>query len=182
MPWRFCLEINVAKMVWDGNDALKPHLWVIAELKHDKKNARKHSADSVKVKAESLKKFGQQKPIIILKDGTIIAGNGLTMAAKELGWDYIAALVFKDKKMAQAFALADNRMAEISEWNPAALQTGLAELQAEGFDMKSLGWDDSQLQDILSADNSKGHEDQQGKLKIKVTVTCPKCKHNFPRR
>ena len=113
----------------------------IAELKNDPANARKHSPRNLKAIRDSLDVFGQQKPIVIDSRGVVIAGNGTLEAARELGWDDIAVAVTDlDPAHAQAFGIADNRTAELAEWD-----TDILGQLLEGMD--------SDLADILSIDD-----------------------------
>lgn len=113
----------------------------ISELKNDPANARKHSPRNLKAIRDSLDVFGQQKPIVIDSRGVVIAGNGTLEAARELGWDEIAVAVTDlDPAHAQAFGIADNRTAELAEWDTDVLSKLL-----EGMD--------SDLADILSMDD-----------------------------
>jgi site-specific DNA-methyltransferase (adenine-specific) len=83
-------------------------------------NPRKGDVNAVMA---SLSRFGQRKPIVVRKtDNTIIAGNHTWQAAKELGWKEIAVvLVEDDDATANAFALADNRTAELGSYDEQAL-------------------------------------------------------------
>jgi len=113
----------------------------IAELKNDPANARKHSPRNLKAIRDSLDVFGQQKPIVIDSRGVVIAGNGTLEAARELGWDEIDVVITDlDPAHAQAFGIADNRTAELAEWDTDVLGKLL-----EGMD--------SDLADILSMDD-----------------------------
>lgn len=109
----------------------------------DANNARSHSERNVDAIAASLRRFGQQKPIVVDGDGTVIAGNGTIRAALSLGWETVAvvrtALVGDE---ARAFAIADNRTAELATWEDETLRAQLAALaevdesllRATGFD------------------------------------------------
>ncbi|MGB1893116.1 MAG: site-specific DNA-methyltransferase [Candidatus Latescibacterota bacterium] len=113
----------------------------IAELKSDPANARKHSPRNLKAIRDSLDVFEQQKPIVVDSRGVVIAGNGTLEAARELGWEEIAVVVTDlDPAHAQAFGIADNRTAELAEWDTDVLGQLL-----EGMD--------SDLADILSIDD-----------------------------
>jgi DNA modification methylase len=94
----------------------------IDELHIDPANARAgHALDRI---ASSLKAYGQRKPIIAnrLQSGKIEAGNGTWLAAKQLGWDYIAVVfVEDDAATAAAYGIADNRLSDLSEWDLDAL-------------------------------------------------------------
>jgi ParB-like chromosome segregation protein Spo0J len=61
----------------------------IDSVRLDDQNARKHPDRNVKAITDSLVRFGQQKPIVAMEDGTVIAGNGTYAAAKALGWTEI---------------------------------------------------------------------------------------------
>ena len=121
----------------------------LQQLSLDPKNARKHNQRNLDAIAESLKVFGQRKPIVV-HNGTVIAGNGTLEAAKSLGWKEISvAEVPNDwtEDMATAFALADNRTAELAEWDEAVLATQLLELIDAGMDIADLGFDEKDLTD-----------------------------------
>jgi len=54
-------------------------------LKFDEHNARTHNKKNIDATAASLEKFGQRKPIVVMPDMTVIAGNGTLTAALKLG-------------------------------------------------------------------------------------------------
>lgn len=88
-------------------------------------NPRRGDVDAI---ARSLERFGQRKPVVVNNDGTVIAGNHTVMAARQLGWDEVAAVEVDDDPItAQAFALADNRTGDLGTYDDADL---LAMLQA----------------------------------------------------
>jgi DNA modification methylase len=116
----------------------------IDKLTFDPSNARKHSDVNLAAIAESLKQFGQRKPIVITAENVIVAGNGTVEAARFLGLtDIDVVRVPKDWSADQvkAFALADNRTAELAEWDDKVLQTQLAELLEAGFEIAKLGFE-----------------------------------------
>jgi len=93
-------------------------------------NARLHNPRNLKAIKTSLERFGQQKPIVVGPDGAILAGNGTWAAAKALGWTEIeitrSDLIGPE---ATAYAIADNRTAELAEWDDSILAEALAGLQ-----------------------------------------------------
>jgi DNA modification methylase len=116
----------------------------IAELTPDPNNARQHDDKNLKAIMGSLKEFGQRKPIVITEAGTIVAGNGTVEAAKRLGWlDIEVVKVPNDWTDAQvkAFAIADNRTAELANWNQEVLTSQLLELEAEGWELTEFGFE-----------------------------------------
>ena len=51
---------------------------------------------------------------------------------------------------AKLLALADNKVAEIADWDDEALERILSELKADGVDLDGLGWSDDELAEILN--------------------------------
>ena len=122
----------------------------IESLKLDPNNARKHSKRNLDAIAASLNKFGQRKPIVV-HNGVVIAGNGTLEAAKSLGWEEIAISVCPadwDADTAKAYALADNRSAELAEWDDKILSTQLLDLDDMGWNIEALGFEPLPLRDL----------------------------------
>lgn len=122
----------------------------IDELRLDPTNARRHSDTNIRAIANSLTRFGQRKPIVI-QGQTVLAGNGTLEAAKSLGWKEIAIVRVPDEwdeQTAKAYALADNRSAELAEWDETVLAEQLLELQDDGWDMSILGFEQVSREDV----------------------------------
>lgn len=122
----------------------------VEKLTFDPSNARKHSDANLAAIAESLKQFGQRKPIVVNAENVIVAGNGTVEAARLLGLtDVDVVRVPRDWSADQikAFALADNRTAELAEWNPEVLSAQLLELDEAGFDVEALGFESVKVAD-----------------------------------
>jgi DNA modification methylase len=131
----------------------------IKELTPDPNNARQHDDKNLKAIQGSLTQFGQRKPIVITEAGVIVAGNGTVEAAKRLGWLTIEAVrIPKDwtADQVKAFALADNRTAELAAWSPEVLASQLVELEDAGFDIAEFGFDKVEPQ----IDQDSLHEDE----------------------
>jgi ParB-like chromosome segregation protein Spo0J len=119
----------------------------IADLTPDPQNARQHDAKNLKAIQGSLTQFGQRKPIVITEAGVIVAGNGTVEAAKLLGWETIQAVkVPEDWTPAQvkAFAIADNRTAELATWRTEVLSAQLIELQNLDVEIEAFGFEQEQ--------------------------------------
>jgi len=116
---------------------------LISELTADPNNARKHSDKNLDAIASSLEKFGQRKPIVV-HNGVVIAGNGTLEAAQKLGWHEIAITEVPDNwdaDTAKAYAIADNRTAELAEWDKDVLASQLLELENSDWDLIDLGFE-----------------------------------------
>jgi ParB family chromosome partitioning protein len=117
----------------------------ITELSLDPSNVRKHSRRNLDAIKASLRKFGQQKPIVVDAKGIVLAGNGTLTAAQELGWTEIQIVRTELAGVeATAFAIADNRTAELAEWED-SLNDVLKSLQDEGVDLADLGYSPEDL-------------------------------------
>lgn len=143
------------------------HSVAITSLKGDDQNAREHPERNLEAIETSLKKFGQQKPIIVLKNGTVICGNGVFETAKKLGWTHIDVIYSKlNATDAKAFALADNRSSELSMWNPEILDASLKELSQEGYDLTDIGFADGDIAEIVGKDTWEANEDDENAAEV----------------
>lgn len=131
-------ELSLAVEVWDL-DKIKPH----------PKNPKKHSPEQVKNLAGIIKRNGWTSPIIVEKDGTIIAGHGRRLAAMELGLKSVPVICRADLTAEQAMALrlADNRIAS-TDYDLKLEQEQLAELamSAIDFPLTMLGYKEKELE------------------------------------
>jgi ParB-like chromosome segregation protein Spo0J len=102
----------------------------ISSLSPDPANARKHPDRNLEQIKASLRRFGQQKPIVVDATNVVRAGNGTLAAAKALGWTTIAA-VRSDLARTEltAYAITDNRSAELAEWDYEVLSSTLADME-----------------------------------------------------
>lgn len=111
----------------------------IADLSPDPANLRLHDPRSIESIKASLRRFGQQKPIVVSESGCVIAGNGTLEAAKQLGWTSIACVITGLDHVEQVlYAIADNRTAELSAWDKDALASTLDALSLN--DMAEVGF------------------------------------------
>jgi DNA modification methylase len=127
----------------------------------DPANVRKHDQRNLDAIKGSLQRFGQQHPIIVDAAGVIRAGNGRYMAMRALGWSECD-IVRSDLKgsEATAFAIADNRTAELATWDDDALAQQLAALQIEDEALAlATGYDAKEIE-ALALDASELVEDE----------------------
>ena len=116
----------------------------IATLTPDPNNARTHDDTNLKAIERSLREFGQRKPIVIDQNNVIVAGNGTVTAAKSIGWTEIEVVRVPadwDSDRIKAFALADNRTAELASWNQEIMASQLLDLQEAGFEIEEFGFE-----------------------------------------
>lgn len=122
-------------------------------LHQDPANVRKHSPKNLAAIQASLARFGQQKPIVVNTRNVVLAGNGTLEAARALGWTHLTAvrtgLTGPD---AVAYAIADNRTAELAEWDQPALLEQLVSLRDDpAADVLATGFDGPDLDTLLQS-------------------------------
>jgi hypothetical protein len=121
----------------------------IADLQPDPENARTHSERNLNAIGKSLAAFGQRKPIVIA-GRKIVAGNGTVEAARRLGWTEITAVDYPADRIeeARAYAIADNRTAELSLWDNNRLKAQLENLGAGMAGVAGFTWEE--IDDLVS--------------------------------
>lgn len=157
------LDTLNSEVVGTFNAALLPYLKPIAELALDPKNARRRTLRNLSAIKYSLTTFGQQKPIVAGLDGVVRAGNGLLEAARELGWSHVAVVPMDgNEQQLEAFAIADNRSAELAEWNDDTLTASLDGLLEHGFDLVDMGFTRDEVDALVSGGQLKFEADEEG--------------------
>ena len=114
----------------------------IDEISPYEKNPRRND-EAVKFVAASIERFGFKQPIVIDKDGIIVAGHTRYKAAKKLKLKAVPCIVADDltDEEIKAYRLADNKVAEKSEWDYDLLPD---ELQGIGMDMTVFGFEEEE--------------------------------------
>jgi DNA modification methylase len=131
-------------------------------LKPYDRNARTHSPKQIAQIAASIKAFGFNNPVLIDKDGGIIAGHGRVEAAKLLGFETVPCVRLEHLTDAQkrAYILADNKIAEKAGWDPEILKIELQHLTSLDldFDVTVTGFEMPEI-DVLLSDESDPADD-----------------------
>lgn len=106
-------------------------------------NARTHSAGQIAQIAASIREFGFTNPVLIDEEGTIIAGHGRVLAARECALEAVPCVTLAGLTPAQrrAYLIADNRIAEAGEWDLDLLRGELEAIRAD-FDLGLVGFAD----------------------------------------
>jgi len=135
-----------------------------ASLNPNPRNARTHTDKQIAQIAASIGRFGFVVPIIVDDDNNIIAGHGRWAASKQLGSSEVPAIrvQFLSEADRRAFALADNRIAELSGWDENLLAEELSFLLEDGYELEITGFS---LSDIdLSIGEAPPDEEEQVEL------------------
>lgn len=131
-------------------------LWEVEKLVPYELNAKKHPEEQVTKLANLIQKSGWTQPIVVWKNGEIIAGHGRRLAALKLGVKKVPVVVRRDlsKAEADALRLADNRVTS-TEYDMGMIQDELRRLEADlegaNFQITDLGFDEKEI-DFSTAD------------------------------
>ena len=109
---------------------------------HPYEHNPRRNDDAVDAVAASIKEFGFKVPIVIDKDGTVVTGHTRLKAAKKLGFKTVPCILADDlsEEQVKAFRLADNKTAELADWDFEMLDDELAKLG--DIDMTQFGFAD----------------------------------------
>lgn len=127
------------------------------------RNARTHSDEQVAQIAASMREWGWTNPVLVDEAGTIIAGHGRILAARQLGLSEAPVMVAKGWTEAQksAYVIADNRLAEKAGWDTKLLALEIEDLRLEDFDIDLTGFSADALEgmfDDMESDADGGTE------------------------
>jgi DNA modification methylase len=140
-------EISMGQLPARVMTGILTELRRIADLRPHPRNYRRHPERQLALLRESLRVHGQQKPVVITPDGTVLAGHGLVEAAKAEGWTEIACHVY-DGPYPEAFLAMDNRTSDLAEDDEAALAQLLKDLEAQD-QLNAAGWGQDDLNELL---------------------------------
>lgn len=160
---------------------LKTEVVPIKSLKPYRRNARKHSNQQVGQIAKSIEQFGFINPILIDGKNRIIRGHGSVRAANLLAMTSVPATRIEHLSDAQrrAYIIADNRLAELAEWDDEILAIELQELTSIDldFDITITGFEIGEIDLRIDGLDASGTEDEADMLpeieQSRPTVTKP---------
>ena len=165
----------------------------IDEISNHRSNPKIHPDNQIRLLQKSIKKFGYTNPVILLADGTILAGHARVKAAIAMGQDTIPAIRTKlAGKEADAYLVADNRLTEIAQYNRDVLSELLSDLPDDLAELT--GFDSVQVEALLAGEDIPDiekfvsdsipdfqpiPEDEVPRLDEKKKAVCPECGHEF---
>jgi len=117
--------------------------------------------DAVEAVAESIRQFGFRQPIVVDTEGVIICGHTRWKAAQKLGLEKVPVHVAKDltPEQIKAYRIADNKTAELADWNYDLLPIELSQLQGMDIDLGLLGFSEDELAKLLDPGVREGLTD-----------------------
>ena len=146
------------QIIWKKTNEIIPY----------EKNPRINDS-AVEYVANSLKEFGWKQPIVVDKDFVIIAGHTRLKAAKKLKMETVPVIVADDlnEQQVKAYRLADNKVAEVAEWDMGLLDEELGDIF--DFDMADFGFDfeeEEESQEVVEDEVPEVDEDAEPVAKL----------------
>lgn len=118
----------------------------IEDLNVDWNTVRRHPPAQIEKLAQSVKQFGMVKPIVVGSGNQVLAGAGIleALASIEVETVYCVDASKLSESQQRAFILADNMLAELSDWDMEAVEAILKTFDEDM--LRETGFDDSELQ------------------------------------
>lgn len=116
---------------------MKIEILKTSELKPYEKNAKKHPQKQVDLLAANIERFGFTTPVLIDKENTVIAGHGRLLALKKLNKTEVPCVRMDNltEEEVKALRLADNKVAELGEWDMELATSELKDLSEDTLDL-----------------------------------------------
>ena len=136
---------------------MKIELKNIADIKPYPNNPRIND-DAVDAVVASIREFGFRQPLVVDTEGVIICGHTRYKAALKLELKKVPVHVAKDltPEQIKAYRIADNKTAELAEWNYDLLPIELSELGDAGFDLALMGFNQEELAQLMDPGVTEG--------------------------
>lgn len=155
--------------------------WPIDRIRTYEGNPRRILPAAIEKVAASLKQFGWRQPLVVDRDGVLIAGHVRLAAAKKLGLAEAPVHVADTltPEQVRAYRIADNRVADEVAWDEGLLTLELQSITDADL-RRVTGFDDSELERMLGELHvTEATAEEQGRLDELKPITCPSCGHEF---
>jgi len=129
---------------------MKVELRKVSDIKPYEHNPRDNDG-AVEAVAWSIREFGFRQPIVVDAEGVIVVGHTRWKAAQKLGLETVPVHVATDltPEQVKAYRIADNKTADLSDWDYKLLPIEISELQNTNYDLMLLGFDENELAELL---------------------------------
>jgi DNA modification methylase len=137
---------------WIATEKIRPH----------ERNPRAHSPQKIDKLARNIRRFGFINPIIHDKDGVIIAGQARWHTARQLKLPQVPVIRVEhlSEDEVRAYRIADNRLAELAQWDENLLRIEIDHLIEVDFEVDLTGFDTPEIDALLTlAEDPQGTEE-----------------------
>lgn len=143
----------------------------ISEIKPAKRSARNHSKKKINNLSAGIERYGYIDPIIIDENDRVIAGHARLAAAKKIGMDWIEVIKIShlSETEKKAFAIFNNRIAELSEWDFGVLKLEYDDIEADPvtrLDIPLLGFTEMEINQFDIGDTKETQDVEEEALPV----------------
>ena len=133
------------------NTELHIEWWPIDKVKPYEHNPRKIPQRAIDKVGLSIDQNGWRQPIVVDKNGVIVAGTVRWLSGKKNGLERVPVHVADDMTPAQvrAYRIMDNRSHQDTDWDLDLLKFEIAELKALELDLKFTGFEAREIDEFL---------------------------------
>ena len=168
MEDRVVKDMNKLEIVYVAVEKIKPYA-----------NNPRINKKAVEKVMKSIQAYGFKVPCVLDKNYLLITGHTRWEAAKRLKMKRIPCIIASDlnKAKADAFRIADNKVAEYSTWDMTKLKEELSKIQLEDIEFDDMGFDnDFSIEKLGLVDMPEGSDGDEDGTEIEKYST----KTNIP--
>lgn len=163
MEDRIMKDMNKLEIVYVAVEKIKPYA-----------NNPRINKKAVEKVMKSIQAYGFKVPCVLDKNYLLITGHTRWEAAKRLKMKRIPCIIASDlnKAKADAFRIADNKVAEYSTWDMTKLKEELSKIQLEDIDFDDMGFDnDFSIEKFGLLDMPEGSDGDEGEIETEKYST-----------
>lgn len=166
-------------------DDLEPLARSIDRAKPAPDNTRLHPEENLDTIEDSLRKFGQRKPIVVNNESEYIeAGNALyQVAIEKMGAEEIAMTFVEDSEEdAKTFEIVDNKSQELGGWDLEQLAIEFEKLETKKVKLEMTGFSQGEISGIMDEPDLEPYfeDEEEGNTEDEPELAeCPECGHKF---
>ena len=153
----------------------------LSEIKEYENNAKEHPEWQVEQIKKSIEMFGYNDPIAIDENNMIIEGHGRFLALKSLGYTEIDVLRLTGlaEEQKNAYSIVHNKLTMNTDFDIEKLKFAFNELQIADFDLSILGFENVEIEEIMSEESELLELDEENETdsKVRTKFICPHCSH-----
>lgn len=153
----------------------------IKDIREYENNAKEHPEWQIEQIKKSIEMFGYNDPIAIDENNMIIEGHGRFLALKSLDYKEVNVirLTGLTEEQKNAYSIVHNKLTMNTDFDIEKLKFTFNELQIADFDLSLLGFENIEIEEIMSEESELLELDEENETdsKIRTKLICPCCNH-----
>ena len=155
----------------------------IDKIRMYENNAKEHPGWQIEQIKKSIEMFGYNDPIAIDENNMIIEGHGRFLALKSLEYKEVNVirLTGLTEEQKNAYSIVHNKLTMNTDFDIEKLKFTFNELQIANFDLSILGFENIEIEEIMSEESGLLEldevEENETDSKVRTKLICPHCSH-----